>query len=160
MSRFRGPNLDPPDDPQEVMWEEIGEFVYEYAEKNHLRYWGCSAEQIKDTFDDLMVDAGTPMTAVLDAIVTWAMKDGSDSALENAALVAAEEASAKAERGPYDVKVCYCTNNDHKRHLKGVLVMNGITMRSTAKNERCGIELPYPVASSQFAVCEGCHGDA
>ena len=159
MSRFRGPNLNPPDDPQEVMWEEIGEFVYEYAENNHLRYWGCSAKQIKETFDDLMVDAGIPMTAVLDAIVTWAMKEGADLAQENAALVAEEEAAAKAERAPYDVKVCYCSKEDHSWHLEGVLVMNGITIRSTNPNDRCGIELTYPVASPQFAVCGRCDED-
>ena len=159
MSRFRGPNLAPNADPQEIMWEEIGEFVYEYAEKNHLRYWGCSAEQIKETFDDLMVDAGTPMTAVLDAIVSWAMKDGADSAQENAALVAEEEAAVLATRATYDVKVCYCSNERHTWHLKGVLVMNGITIRSTDPNDRCGIELKYPVESTQFAVCDRCDED-
>ncbi len=82
MSRFRGPNPNPPDDPNEVMWDVIGEFVYEYANKNHLRYWGCSSEQIKNTFDELMDDASSPMTAVLDAIVTWAMEEGTNQAQE------------------------------------------------------------------------------
>ncbi len=156
MSRFRGPNLDPPDDPKEVMWDAIGEFVYKYANNNYLNYWGCSSEQIKLTFDELMDDASTPMTAVLDAIVTWAMKEGSDSALENAALAAEEEAAIRVERANFDVKVCYCSNERHTWHLEGVLVMNGITMRSTSPNDRCGIELIYPVASIQFAVCGRC----
>ncbi len=81
------------------------------------------------------------------------------SAFEKSGQLDEEVVAEREEWSHYVVKVCYCSNEDHTWHLEGVLVMNGITIRSTNPNGRCGIELKRPAESTHLAICDRCDED-
>ena len=55
--------------------------------------------------------------------------------------------------------VCYCTDNIHSWHLKGVNVTNGITIKNPdSTNIRCGRRLWDDTDGMSSARCDRCKG--
>lgn len=80
-----------PIDTAAEMWEAIGEFVYEFADKNAWRYHRCTPTEIKLAFDDMVNSDDTPLQAALDAVLRWGMGEGRRTQKEDEALQKALE---------------------------------------------------------------------
>lgn len=84
MRRYRGPSLEPPDNPQEIMWEAIEAWMGPYIE-GHVARWHNVTRADAHAALAALLEADSATSLVLDGIIAWAMQTGSDASVEAAA---------------------------------------------------------------------------